>query len=185
MNNAIRHVVLFACIACCACGGQLYKVAVPPKLAPPFLASDANGLNAAARALTGDEALGQFDANLLLAGIVAVDVQLANRAQTPAQLAAFNWQLQDSANTLFKPLLPKQALKRVMRHYGNTLYLRAGYAETLANYETLALPLTVTLAAQQELRGFLFFESKYEATGSTGLTLTGNLAGQPLRLKLN
>ncbi|MBI1762459.1 MAG: hypothetical protein HYR56_13585 [Acidobacteria bacterium] len=168
-----------------ACSGQLYKVATPPKITAPPLLAEATGLSVAAKALSGDEALEQFDANLLLAGLVAVDVRLVNRAAAPLQLAALRAELHDNSTTLFKLLTPKQALEQVMRYYGNRLYAKAAYAQTLASYEALALPLTATLAQQEELRGFLFFETKADATTLTGLTLTLNGLPTPLTLKLD
>lgn len=169
----------------CGCRGQLYKVAAPPKVTPPPLAPAESGLIAAARALTSDEAMEQFDANLPLAGLVAIDVRLVNQTAEGVQLGALRWELSDGGGTLFKLLTPKKALARVMSYYGNRLYLPTAYQQTLEKYEALALPLTATLAPQEERRGFLFFETKYEVTGISGLTLT--IAGQAslITLKLN
>lgn len=187
MTTALRKLFVpaLACLVLSACSGQLYKVATPPKIAPPSLAAAATGLSAAARAINSDEAMEQFDANLLLAGLVAVDVRLANRAAAPTQFALLRPELHDSSNTLFKLLTPKLALKRVMRYYGNRLYAKAAYAQTLASYEALALPLTATLAQEEERRGFLFFETKADATTLNGLTLTLNGLPVPLTLKLD
>jgi hypothetical protein len=168
-----------------ACGGQLYKVATPPKGAPPPLAATDQGLVAAAKVLAGDEAMEQFDANLLLAGVVPVDVRLANRTAANIPLGPLRWELKDGGATLFKLLPPKKALKRVMGFYGNRLYRPAAYQHTFESYERLALPLATTLEPQAELRGFLFFETKYEATNLRGLTLTISGQGDPLQVKLN
>jgi len=167
------------------CSGQLYKVAAPPKTTPPILAPAANGVLAAAKALTGDEAMEQFEANLLLASVIAVDVRLVNQTAEPVQLGTPSWELRDSGGTLFKLLAPKQALARVMGYYGKRLYSPGGYQQTLEKYETLALPLSFTLAPREERRGFLFFETKYEATGVSGLTLTIAGPAGPIKLKLN
>lgn len=187
MTTALRKlfVPVLACLALSACSGQLYKVATPPKSAPPALATDAQGLSVAAKVLNGDEGLAQFDANLSLAGIVAVNVSLTNPTAEPVQFSLLRPELHDSGNTLFKLLTPKQALKRVMRYYGNRLYAKAAYAQTLADYEALGLPLTATLAPQEDRHGFLFFETKADATTLTGLTLTLNDLPTPITLKLD
>ena len=187
MTNSAGNFCLFAVclLALSACGGQLYKVATPAKVAPPPLTAADNELSVAAKVLTGDESLAQFDANLLLAGIVAVDVRLANRTATAIPLNTLRWDLNDGGRTLFKLLPPKKALKRVMEYYGNTVYRADAYQNTYDSYERLALPLATNLEASAEMRGFLFFESKYEATGLTGLTLTVSGSGTPLQVKLN
>ena len=157
------------------CSGQLYRVAPAPKLATP--APSAEGLAMNAHLLIGDELLEQFDANLLLAGVVVVDVRLANRTAA-AQTVTFV--LQDASGVSLKPLLPKQALQRVMKFYGNLLYAKAAYANTLARYESLAWPLPFTLEPQAEKRGFLFFAATTDATTLRGLQLTA--AGQSIDL---
>jgi hypothetical protein len=181
----LYYLLAVASLTLSACGGQLYKVATPIKVAPPPLEAAENGLSVAAKTLTGDELLEQFDANLSLAGVVAVDVRLANRTATAIPLNTLRWDLTDGGKTPFKLLPPKKALKRVMGFYGNRLYRPGAYQQTYENYERLALPLATTLEAQSELRGFLFFESKYEATGLTGLTLTVSGQGAPLQVKVN
>lgn len=187
MTRALRKLFVsaLACLALSACSGQLYKVATPSKSVPPAPVTDTKGLSATAKALNGDEGLEQFDANLLLAGLVAVNVRLSNPTAEPVQFSLLRPELHDSSNTLFKLLTPKQALKRVMRYYGNRLYAKAAYAQTLADYEALGLPLTATLAPQEERRGFLFFETKADATALTGLTLTLNGLPTPITLKLD
>ena len=157
------------------CGGQLYRVAPAPKVAIPT--PSAEGLAMNARLLTGDELLEQFDANLLLAGVIVVDARVVNRT---AAAQTMGFALQDSAGASLKPLLPKQALQRVMKFYGNLLYAQAAYANTLARYESLAWPLSSTLEPQAEKRGFLFFATTTDATALGGLRLTA--AGQSINL---
>ena len=164
------------------CGGQLYRVAAPPKVAAPVLADEAKRFAVAARLLTGDELMEQFDANLLLAGVLVVDVRAANRSDA-AQSVVFV--LRDAAGTPFKPLLPKQALQQVMKFYGNRLYAKAAYQHTLEQYEKLACQFNLTLAAQAEKRGFLYFATTADATTLRGLQLTTEGLAPPLNINLN
>ena len=164
------------------CGGQLYRVAAPPKVAAPVLPEGTEALAVAARMLTGDELLAQFEANLLLAGVVVVDARAANRGNASHTLVLA---LRDEAGTVFKPLLPKQALQRVMKFYGNRLYAKAAYQNTLAQYEALAWPLTLNLEPQAERRGFLFFATTTDATTLRGLRLTAEGAMPALVINLN
>lgn len=187
MKNVFRNIFMLGAfvLTLSACGGQLYKVVTPTKATPPPLAAQEQGFIAAAQVLTSDELMEQFGANLLLAGVVAVDVRMANRTSSPVVLTNLQWNLGDGGSNLFKLLPPKKALQQVMRFYGNRLYNPGAYQQTHADYEALAFPLTGTLEPQQEHRGFLFFATKYEATGFTNLTLTAQGQGEPLQLKLN
>jgi hypothetical protein len=167
----------FALLLFSGCSGQLYRVATTPKAAAPALSDEAKDVVLAARWLTGDELLEQFDANLLLAGVVVVDVRIANRTANPQTV---NFVLQDTAGTSLKPLLPKQALQRVMKFYGNLLFAKAAYANTLMQYEGLGCPATFTLESQAERRGFLYFALATEATNLHGWRLM--MAGAAITL---
>jgi hypothetical protein len=174
-------------VAGCAsgCGGQLYKVATPPKLPPPMLAPGEGNLFIGAKALSGDEGLAQFEANLLLAGVIAVDVRLVNRATGPLDANTLRFVLRDAGGIMLKPLPPKQALSRVIRYYGNRLYAPRAYQQTLANYEGVALSFRASLASQEERRGFLFFDAKQDATVLTGLVLSMLGQANLINLRLN
>ncbi|NOT60954.1 MAG: hypothetical protein HOP19_12115 [Acidobacteria bacterium] len=156
------------------CSGQLYRVAPTPKVAAPVLPNEAKDVALAARLLTSDELLEQFDANLLLAGVVVVDVRIANRTAA-AQPVAFA--LQDATGALLKPLSPKQALQRVMKFYGNLLFAQAAYANTLAQYEGLACLTTFSLEPQAERRGFLYFAATTNAAKTNEAKDDTNLRG--------
>ncbi len=177
-DNAPMKWLIGFCVALLlfsGCGGQLYRVAPAPKVATPGPSGE--GLAMTARLLTGDELLEQFDANLLLAGVIVVDARVVNRT---AAAQTMEFALQDSAGASLKPLLPKQALQRLMKFYGNLLYAKAAYANTLAQYESLAWPLSFTLEPQADKHGFLFFATTTDATALRGLRLTA--AGQSIKL---
>jgi hypothetical protein len=173
-DNARMKWLIGFCVALLlfsGCSGQLYRVAPAPKAPVPVSPDETKDSPLAARLLTGDELLEQFDANLLLAGVVVIDARIANRTVV-GQTVAFA--LQDAAGASLKPLSPKQALQRVMKFYGNLLFAKAAYANTLAQYEALAFPLSFTLEPQAERRGFLYFTSTTAATkGGLRLTAAG------------
>src|SRR5262245_64768123 len=63
-----------------ACGGRLYKVAPLPAGAPPEIStSNVGGLNIGAVALDGQQSYERFEANLPLAGVIAVDVKMIKK----------------------------------------------------------------------------------------------------------
>jgi hypothetical protein len=169
-------ILLLTLGAASGCSGQLYRVGSAPKVSAPEFSSDSsgteNGLVIAAHKLTGDELMGQFDANLLLAGVIVVDVRGRNN-EGIAQFLTFD--LRDDAGVIFQRLEPKKALKMVMKYYGNRLYAQAAYQHTLSQYESLALPQSFLLEASAERRGFLFFATRTDtaALGSLQLVTTG------------
>src|SRR5262249_6480073 len=57
-----------------ACGGRLYKVSpLPTNAQPDVTTSNGNGLNVGAMALDGEQSYERFEANLPLAGVIAIE----------------------------------------------------------------------------------------------------------------
>jgi hypothetical protein len=170
------------------CTGPTFKVAPLPKAPPADAATGAAGnLEVSAAALTDDErALEQFDANLRLAGVSAVEVQLRNRAAEAFQAAALRFELRDAAGTTYRRLEPKKALQQLMKYYGKSVYLKESHRQTQERFDGLALAATA-LAPQEERRGFLFFEAKRkeDAAKLSGLTLHISGGAAPITLQLN
>lgn len=165
----------FWLIALNGCSGQLFSVAPRPvSPASDLSATAATGsLEVSAYAFTDDDrAFEQFGANLPLAGLLAVDVKLLNRAQTPLDPRALRFVVRNATGQQLKQIEPKKALKRLMKYYDMSFYLLEARRRTLADFEALALPLAAPLNGQEERRGLLFFETKRDAATLTGLTLT-------------
>lgn len=144
------------------CGGALYRVAPLP--AGPALPSHSLGEPEGAATLQvgvayydGDESLRQFEANLPLAGVLAVEVHLFNRSGESANLPAMKIEVRGEKGSPLPPLTGERALRRVLRAYGNRLYTIESHRVTLARYREIQLPLTGELSPGEERRGVLFF----------------------------
>ncbi len=173
-------------ITCCGCGGRLYNVAPLPSTAPTLPpANKTNSFNIGAKVLDGDLSLERFDANLPLAGVIAVDVQLANQTSAAINSALLKFELRNAGGKPLKPLTPKNALKRVMRFYGNSFYRIDARQRTIESYEATGLPLASAISAQEERRGILFFETGRGTTKLDGLTLSISGGTSPISIKLN
>jgi len=173
-------------LALCGCG-PLFKVAPLPKSPPADLvtATAPGGLEIGASALTDDiSAIEQFGANLPLAGLVAVEVELTNRGTEPIKASALRFELRDAAGGRYKRLETKKALGRLMKYYQKRTYLKESYRQTRESMESLALPLSSPLAPQEERHGFLFFEAKQDVAQLTGLTLSVEGGPSPIEMKL-
>ncbi|MGH9842965.1 MAG: hypothetical protein ACREEM_29865, partial [Blastocatellia bacterium] len=181
--------------ASAACGGRLYKVAPlpaagpagssgPPEISSNNASGNTGGLNVGAVALEGDSALERFDANLPLAGVVAVDVRLENGAPEAHDPAKFKFELRDATGKALKSLTPKKALGAVMKYNGNRFYTLAARQKTRDDYESVALKLAGGIAPREERRGILFFQTDRNTTNLDGLTLSIKGAAAPVSVSV-
>jgi hypothetical protein len=168
-----------------ACGGRLYKVApLPANAAPDVVTNNGNSLNAGAMALDGEQSYERFEANLPLAGVIAVDVRMINGSNAAIKMESLKFQLRDRAGTALKHLPPKKALRMVMKYYENSFYAKAAYRRTLEDYESVALKQVGALEPKGELRGLIFFQTRRETTSVNGLTLSIAGLAAPVTLPL-
>src|SRR5215468_3930941 len=169
-----------------ACGGKLYKVAPLPAGAPPEIStSNVGGLNIGAVALDGQQSYERFEANLPLAGVIAVDVKMINMSDTTIITRSLKFELRDGAGAQLKQFAPKKALGAVMKYYGDKFYAKAAYQRTLEDYELVALKQDSVIEPEGELRGIVFFQTKRETTSVDGLILSVAGLTAPVNLQLH
>lgn len=172
-----RKIILFALslslLASIGCGAQLYKVApLPASASADNVADGEQGLIAVTAILDGDQSLERFEANLPLAGVIAVDVRLMNRTASPVKTDSLKFNLRDSSGNNLTRIPPDQALKRVMKYYGNSFYRKDAKLRTIESYEKIGLPTNATIEPQGNLRGVLFYERQNNRTSLGGLTFS-------------
>ncbi len=168
-----------------ACGGRLYKVAPLPASDPPDVSAvHASGLNIGAVVLDGVQSYDRFEANLPLAGVIAVDVRMVNKSDGTVRANALKFELHDATGANLKHLAPKKALGSVMKYYGNSFYAKAAYRQTLEDYESIGLKQALAIEPGGELRGIVFFQTKRETTSVDGLILSVAGLAEPVNLQL-
>lgn len=166
------------------CGGQLYKVApLPSSASADDIASGEQGLIAATAILDSDQSLERFEANLPLAGVIAVDVRLVNRTSGTVRVDSLKFNLRDGSGGNLKPIPPDQALKRVMKYYGDSFYRKDAKLRTIESYEKIGLVITSTIEPQGNLRGILFYEKQNNRTSLGGLTFS--VVGATKQININ
>lgn len=168
-----------------ACQGPLYNVAPIPQASP--IESGKSASNnvvevTAAALLDDDQVFERFDANLVLAGIIVVDVNIVNRSSESFNL---KFELHDADGKNFSQLEAKKSLDRVIKFEGIRAYSRLGKQESLEQLEAIAIPKKITLPAQQQKRGVLFFNARRDASQLRGLRLTVKGIKEPIQLLLN
>jgi len=155
-----------------SCGGQLYKVAPLPASAPPDITRTGDdGLSAGASLIESDRSIRQFEANLPMAGVIAVDLLIVNKSSSPIYFQTLKFELRDNAGLKYKQITPKTALSRVMKFYGDNFYTLEARRRTREDYSALAFNPESPFAPQKEHRGILFFETKPNSSNLPLLTL--------------
>jgi len=153
------------------CGARIYNVTPVPSSAPASEAGNEQGVIAKTAILDGDQTLDRFEANLPLAGVIAIEVQINNRTSETVKADSLKFELRDAGGNL-KQIVPSKALKRVMKFYGNSFYRKDAKVNTFKSYEDIGLPTHSAIAPQSELRGFLFYETQINRTSISGLTFS-------------
>src|SRR6266852_8884254 len=139
------------------CSGSLYKVKPASELARlPDNAATAN-LGAvsfrAAPLLTDEESQELFESNLHLAGLLPVRVEIVHNSGASIELKKVRFRVHDSSGTEWKPISFKQAIARILKANGVSLYnpdSRKRFEREFRAYELdLNSPLTDTERRRQ------------------------------------
>jgi len=183
--NRLRPAIML--LVCAGCAGPLYNVAPVPGHMPSenTAAEMPNGITVEACVVSEIQSQDQFDANLSLAGLIAVEARLINKSNQPVTPAKLKPELRSSTGARYKTLSASAALKRIMEFYGNTIYFTESYRRTRTAFEAVALQLDKPIDPGADTHGFLFFKAKSPSSGLAGLILTLNQGGSPITLKLN
>ena len=182
-SNIGRLVVLLLLGLGTGCG-QLYRVSPLVKTAGDLVTGRLGDVMIEARGLAGDRSLEQFEGNLPMAGVLAVEVRVSNRGPASLALPEIEYLLKDSAGTECQPLTPARALTRVMKFYGNRIYQVEAHRETVRSYERIALRRAGELAAGEEAGGILFFAIPRQPPPEGVFSLRISRSGQSISLAI-
>jgi len=173
--------------------GPLLKV--KPAIELPALPGNARSASAAglhlrtAPLLTDEESQELFEANLPLAGVLALRVELEyETGGLPLELQRARVKLRDREGHEWKMLSPKQAVSRILK--ANDVYLYNPHSRKQFEKEFTAYGIdlkTPITASERRRQGFLFFQSpgKEPLRSPNGLVLSISGLSQPLEISLN
>lgn len=158
-----------------ACG-SLYKVKPAVNAPLPDDAKESSSNLISVRAvplLTDEESQDLFEANLPLAGILPVRVEIENKSVGAVDLKKARFSLRDSSGREWKNLSVKNTVKRVMKANGIYVYTPASKQEFLDGLNSHALNLSAPLNQNEKRQGILFFQTpkKEPVEKSLGLIL--------------
>jgi hypothetical protein len=138
--------------------------------------------------LTDEETQELFESNLQLAGLMPVRLEVVHNGGEAIEMKKLKFRLTDSANTEWKLISGKQAVSRILKDNGLTLYnpnSRKTFEKEFRAYEfNVKEPLA---HAEGKRQGLLIFQSakKDPVASPKNLTLTVEGLAQPVALKLN
>ena len=173
-----------------ACGGSLYKVkpVVQTKIADGAAGAEAGGVKVRAVPLLNDEEIQElFEANLLLAGILPVRMDMNNTSGALVDFKKARFSVRDGDGRVWKSLSAKKAVTRILKYYAVYFYNPNSRAKFEEDFGAHAFNLETPLSEGQQLSGLLFFQApKNEPVSSPrGLILSIEKLPQSLELKLN
>ena len=175
-----------------SCSNSLFKVKAPSAM--PVMPASAASMNVgslsfrAAPLLTDEETQELFESNLQLAGLLPVRLEVVHNSGEAVEIKKLKFRLSDSANSQWKLISAKQAISRIIKANGLTLYnpnARKTFEKEFRAYEfNLKDPLA---HAEGKRQGLLIFQSanKEPVASPRNLSLSVEGLAQPIQLKLN
>ena len=160
-----------------SCGSSLFKVKPVTEL-PPLPAgvrsADAGGVTIRAAPLLSDEESQElFEANLPVSGVLPVRIELAFQSGLPIETRRARFRLRDDQNQEWKLLSPKNAISRIMKANGVSLYNPNSRKQFEQEFTAYAIDLKTPLSSSDPRRqGFIFFQTPDKRPVKSDLRLT-------------
>jgi hypothetical protein len=184
------HAVLFAmALLTVSCASTLFKV--KPAIELPPLSGNVKTASAGgvtirvAPLLTDEESQELFEANLPLAGVLPVRLELVFESGVPVETKRVRFRLRDGAGREWKTLPAKAAVSRILKANEVFAYNPNSRKQFEKEFAAYAIELKEPLSSSdRSRRGFLFFQApKNEAVESPlGLVLT--IEGLPQKVEI-
>jgi hypothetical protein len=122
-----------------------------------------NRLMVEAHAMTDEDELMQlFNANLILARLLVVRIELGNHGDEPINLRRLRFNLRDAQGRAFRFLKPRKAVQKLYGYYEISTYLIAARKEIEAEFDREALQTESELTQGEQRRGLVYFQFPQE-----------------------
>lgn len=172
-----------------ACG-SLYKIkpVVEAPLPDTARGAEAGGLRLrAVPLLTDEESQELFEANLPLAGLLPIRVEITNGTGAAVEIKQTRLRLRDAEGREWKFLSAKKTISRILKADNVTLYNPQERAKFEEEFRAHALDLRRPLAVGERRQGLIFFQTpqKEKVSSPRGLVLSIEKLPQPLEIGLN
>ncbi|MEN3333206.1 MAG: hypothetical protein V7641_2571 [Blastocatellia bacterium] len=175
------------------CGGKPFEVktqvALPAITNAPV--GETPGIRMQAAAVRDEDfLLATFDANLILAGILPVNLTITNRTAQPLDLRKARFTVRAIDGHAYQAAEAKRAFKRLIKYYEISTYSKPAYKESQEDFAAYAFDATRPLAIGESRQGMLFFIVPDGVVQAQGLKLIGarldaNQSRSAIELQLN
>lgn len=129
-----------------------------PTSSPHDRASGA-GLSVSATMITDEDLLFElFRANLRLAGVLPIYLEMRNDGGAPVRLRGIEVEAHDAMGHRLAWISPEDVLERLHDYYGVRLYRPASKKELQERFKHIGFPFDHPLRPGQDREGFLFFQ---------------------------
>ena len=193
INRRLTSIILAVVVLLTtSCAGSLFKV--KPVVELPPLAADAKSANAGgvtvrvARLMSDEEGQELFEANLPLAGILPVRLELVFDSGVAVETRKLRFRLRDGDGREWKLLSPKAAVGRILKANDVYAYNPNSRKQFEKEFAAYAIDLKSPLSdAERRHQGFLFFQTpkKEPVESSKGLVLSVERLPKPVEIKLD
>jgi len=181
-----RAFIVLILLLLAGCGSKPFDVKTAVKL--PALAgapvAESSGIRLQAAAVRDEDfLLSTFDANLILAGVLPVNVTMTNHGSQPLDLRKARFELRTADGHTYKAADAGRAFKRLIQYYEISTYSKGAYKQSREDFAAYALDAARPLAMGESRQGMLFFILPDLAIQAAGLKLIGVRldAGEPKR----
>ncbi|MDQ3819461.1 MAG: hypothetical protein M3362_17535 [Acidobacteriota bacterium] len=171
------------------CGGSLYKV--KPKVDTPIVGgkeTSAGGFTVRAVALlTDEESQELFEANLPVAGLLPVRIEMSNAGAAPLLFKRVRFRLSDGQGREWKTRAPKEAVSRIMKIDDIYVYNPKARKKFVEELSAHAFDLGAPLDVGRRRDGLIFFQTPKgeQVADQSNLVLSIEGLPQPIELRLN
>lgn len=104
-----------------------------------------------------DESFRRFDSNLLLAGVMPVQIRIDNQRGDPFSTKSLKFRLFDAQGREWQRMPPKKASAEQMKFYEIRNYSVQGYKNYQEKFMKLCFPADTILPAPSSTQGIIFF----------------------------
>jgi hypothetical protein len=161
-QSNLIYLFLLSLLLLCGCGNaKLFKIAPRTQVEPEKLCCQtvtADVLIAAEPLIDEDKMLATFDGNMMLSGVLPVQVLIENRSSTPIDLRHAQFTIVDSRGRQHKELDSKHALDKMIKYYGINYQRQGALKATLEDLGSVSLTHQSNLGVADRNQGFLYFE---------------------------